>query len=256
MTTRGCCVVGCMQEYHNRGFCSAHYTESHTCLVVGCPQTVYAKKLCSAHYCYQLRRNHTPPLRVPLVLMCREEGCPKPPKCHGWCDTHYNYHKRKDNLPVPVRRCSVAECDLPHSGKGFCIQHYSRLSRNGDPSTFVKIQHKTRDYGSGSINQDGYLVVQRVGHPNAESQGRIFEHRFLVSEFLGRPLLTDETVHHRNGNRTENTVGQCVTRSQCDCAGQRHNLELWSKSQPSGQRVSDKIQWAQEILSLYGGKNA
>ena len=30
------------------------------------------------------------------------------------------------------------------------------------------------------------------------------------------------------------------------------NLELWSKSQPHGQRVSDKIVWAKEILALYG----
>lgn len=29
------------------------------------------------------------------------------------------------------------------------------------------------------------------------------------------------------------------------------NLELWSSSQPSGQRVKDKVQWAIEILSLY-----
>ncbi len=29
------------------------------------------------------------------------------------------------------------------------------------------------------------------------------------------------------------------------------NLELWSKSQPSGQRVSDKVTWAIELLLLY-----
>jgi hypothetical protein len=29
------------------------------------------------------------------------------------------------------------------------------------------------------------------------------------------------------------------------------NLELWSKSQPSGQRVEDKILWAIEILEDY-----
>jgi hypothetical protein len=29
------------------------------------------------------------------------------------------------------------------------------------------------------------------------------------------------------------------------------NLELWSKSQPAGQRVADKVSWALEILKLY-----
>jgi len=29
------------------------------------------------------------------------------------------------------------------------------------------------------------------------------------------------------------------------------NLELWSSSQPKGQRVEDKVAWAREILALY-----
>lgn len=29
------------------------------------------------------------------------------------------------------------------------------------------------------------------------------------------------------------------------------NLELWSSSQPSGQRVEDKIAWAKELLARY-----
>jgi hypothetical protein len=30
------------------------------------------------------------------------------------------------------------------------------------------------------------------------------------------------------------------------------NLELWSRSQPAGQRVADKVEWARQILALYG----
>jgi hypothetical protein len=29
------------------------------------------------------------------------------------------------------------------------------------------------------------------------------------------------------------------------------NLELWNTSQPSGQRVPDKVEWAKHILSMY-----
>jgi hypothetical protein len=54
---------------------------------------------------------------------------------------------------------------------------------------------------------------------------------------LGRELLPEETVHHINGNRSDNRI---------------ENLELWSTSQPYGQRVADKLEWARKIIEMYG----
>lgn len=57
-----------------------------------------------------------------------------------------------------------------------------------------------------------------------------------MEQMLGRKLLPSESVHHKNGVRDDNRPG---------------NLELWTRSQPYGQRVEDKIAWAKELLALY-----
>lgn len=47
------------------------------------------------------------------------------------------------------------------------------------------------------------------------------------------PTGTRNTARHqRNDNRIE-------------------NLELWSVSQPAGQRIEDKVAWAKHLLALY-----
>jgi HNH endonuclease len=66
------------------------------------------------------------------------------------------------------------------------------------------------------------------------------EHRVVMEQMLGRPLLPQENVHHINGRRDDNRPS---------------NLELWVKPQPNGQRVSDLVQWVvgnyrDEVLRL------
>lgn len=83
-------------------------------------------------------------------------------------------------------------------------------------------------------NRDGYMTAIVKG------KREIRQHRFIMEKIIGRPLLSHESVHHKNGVRDDNRP---------------ENLELWSSSHPSGQRIEDKVAWALEILALYGKMN-
>lgn len=87
------------------------------------------------------------------------------------------------------------------------------------------------------LRRDGYIHLSgHRGHPNAYANGYIPEHVYVMSQYLGRPLIKGESVHHKNGVRDDNRL---------------ENLELWSRGQPAGQRIADKVAWAREILKLY-----
>ena len=60
--------------------------------------------------------------------------------------------------------------------------------------------------GGRWITPKGYVRLTKRGYPNTTSQGHIFEHRFVMSEHLGRPLLPNEQIHHINGIKTDNRI--------------------------------------------------
>lgn len=91
--------------------------------------------------------------------------------------------------------------------------------------------------GGRTKSSTGYVLVQQPLHPAAQRDGYVPEHRLVMERILRRYLRPEETVHHINGRRDDNRP---------------ENLELWASRQPKGQRVSDLVAWAEEILSLYG----
>lgn len=174
-----------------------------------------------------------------MPLLCAAESCERKRKAKGYCGLHYQRLLKHGFVPdaPPIARaasdiCSVDSCDKKRHSRGYCSAHYWRFRKYGThelPATEEKAPTRW-------VTKFGYRVVYLPGHPMANSANQVFEHRLVMSEHLGRDLLPAENVHHINGDRLDNRL---------------ENLELWSKSQPAGQRIEDKVSWALEILALY-----
>ena len=158
----------------------------------------------------------------------------------------------------PLRTCKSCNLDFEPSSRhydcptcrGRRAERYSICAcgnRMQVGSSTCKVCNNAVNFGVGSLSKNwrggrtrhsrGYVLVSAPGHPRgATTSDYVFEHILVMEEKLGRYLLPKENIHHLNGVKDDNRV---------------ENLELWSRSQPAGQRVSDKVAWAREILALY-----
>ena len=59
-------------------------------------------------------------------------------------------------------------------------------------------------------SKQGYVVVNAYGHPNANIQHRLPEHRLIVEKHIGRYLTKGEEVHHINEVKDDNRIENLV----------------------------------------------
>lgn len=60
--------------------------------------------------------------------------------------------------------------------------------------------------GGRHKDKDGYILIYKPEHPNADAHDCVREHRLIMEQFLGRYLTPEEVVHHeeeKNDNRIE-----------------------------------------------------
>ena len=175
------------------------------------------------------------------MKICIIGACDRQAFLKQMCRAHYARDYRGMDMEKPLRRvapdrgCSVAGCSEPHKALGLCNFHYERQARGtalDAPHEKKRVRWEPR--GDWFLDPHGYICKSMR---NDKGVSRVvYQHRAVMEEAIGRALLPSESVHHKNGQRDDNRLA---------------NLELWSKAQPAGQRVEDKVTFALELLALY-----
>lgn len=148
--------------------------------------------------------------------------------CSWACGVKYRNSRKFKQVELVCRQCGklfkVAECHVGRKGRGkhtgqFCSRPCTWAFWRAHPEEHPS--RKTSPNEDRRIDGQGYVMAR-----DPKTGRKVKEHRLVMERVLGRPLLPTETVHHKDGDRTNNSPD---------------NPELFASKHLPGVRESDEI---------------
>lgn len=209
--------------------CTRTYEKTH-----GRPAARHERKETTWFNCRQCGKPF--PMKPGYLTEYRRKFGKDPPYCSIACSALGRRADADVRHETTCKNCSKTFRKSRRKGSGTIYQTQTLCSRQCKNEWVSKVYREK--HGLPSITKHlkrGYVVL-RIPASEGQPVREMLEHRYVMEQTLGRPLLPGETVHHRSGDKTDNSP---------------ENLQLFVSNHGPGQEVEHAIDWCIEMMQRY-----